>query len=437
MTARRIATGALLVASGALLADALLARAGSVFASHDVAWTVAAGVRVLDGASFSVEIVDNNPPLIYWLCAGVAALGRALGAPALTTYYAAALAAIAASAVLVGAVLRRSLGDAGWADGLAITAAALLVWMPGYEFGQRDHLMLVLALPYVVAAAAWASGAPRGRGLRAAIGLLAGVGIALKPHFTLLWLAVEATLLARRREPRLLLRAECVGIGGVIAAYVLAVLVFAPAYLRDLPLLFQLHAAYGKPVALASGTTALVALAVLGAWLPFGWPAPREASRTTASAALACLAAFHLQAMDFGYQGLPARVSAALSLVLAAAALLGAVAPLRRWPWPRELAALALTGLALFAAPQVPTPGPRNLRVALVNLIEARAQGAPVVFFTGSVPPTYPVLNFTRSRSASPYSCLWLIPTTARRSADAGPSPTAASTSCPRASVPS
>jgi hypothetical protein len=74
---------------------------------------------------------------------------------------------------------------------------ALFLLSAGYDFGQREHLMAVAALPYLFAAERRAAGeVPRGR---IAVGLLAGVAFALKPHFLGVPALVELYVLLRRR----------------------------------------------------------------------------------------------------------------------------------------------------------------------------------------------------------------------------------------------
>ncbi len=63
--------------------------------------------------------------------------------------------------------------------------------LPGQDFGEREHLLLALVVPYLLLAAARASGREIPAAAAVLIGLLAGAAFALKPHFVLLWLAIE------------------------------------------------------------------------------------------------------------------------------------------------------------------------------------------------------------------------------------------------------
>ena len=50
--------------------------------------------ELLDGAEFGVDLIDNNPPLIYWLSMAPVALARWTGAPAFVFYYLTVFAAL-------------------------------------------------------------------------------------------------------------------------------------------------------------------------------------------------------------------------------------------------------------------------------------------------------------------------------------------------------
>ena len=74
-------------------------------------------------------------------------------------------------------------------------AVPLLTLAAGYDFGQREHLMAVAALPYLFLAARRIEGASTGPGLTVGAAVLAAIGFALKPHFLAIPGLVEALVL--------------------------------------------------------------------------------------------------------------------------------------------------------------------------------------------------------------------------------------------------
>src|SRR5690606_37448664 len=63
---------------------------------------------------------------------------------------------------------------------------------PGSEYAQREHLMIVATLPYLLLAQARIERHETARSLVLSTALFAAVGFALKPHFLMIPLLVEA-----------------------------------------------------------------------------------------------------------------------------------------------------------------------------------------------------------------------------------------------------
>jgi hypothetical protein len=109
-------------------------------------------------------------------------------------------------------------------------------------FGQREHLMLTLILPYAFAAAIISDGGKVPRGLACATGVMAGIGFALKPYFMPAFLGVELYLAARRGRV-IWGRAQAVAVWVFLLAYAAVVLVITPEYL---PFVWSIRDTYGS-----------------------------------------------------------------------------------------------------------------------------------------------------------------------------------------------
>lgn len=196
--------------------------------NHDVSYLLYIAGRMLHGDTLYVDLPEINPPLIVWLNLPVAWLAQRLSVPDPQVLRVALLALGCLAVAWSGAILR------GWLARpmlVAWLAAALYValLLPGYAFGQREHIALLCVLPYLVEAARRIDGRPVGRGNHLAVAALASLGMAIKPHFLLVALLVEgfAWLRLRRLAPGCLLAAL------LLLAYLGAVLLFAPGY-RDM-----------------------------------------------------------------------------------------------------------------------------------------------------------------------------------------------------------
>lgn len=285
---------AALVAAACLLLGVLpLLRLG---AEPDIAWLLHVGGRVLDGARYGVDVVEVNPPLIVWITMLPVAAARFTGLPEAPLYYLMVALLVAGAAAWCTSILRRHPMPARGAMGawLGALTLALLALPPGRAFGQREHLAVVLALPYLLLAGFRSGGGAPSRREGAAAGIAAGVGFALKPYFLLPLLLVELSV--RRRVTTV--RPETVAILLLGVTYALAVPVIHPGWLAAARELAPLYRDYLVPTAgqfLGPGLEPLAgAAAAVVAWLLLARPRPEGAAWGTPLAA--ALAGFTLSA---------------------------------------------------------------------------------------------------------------------------------------------
>ncbi|HUG01210.1 MAG TPA: hypothetical protein VML95_05070, partial [Longimicrobiales bacterium] len=238
--------------------------------NFDVSWYLYGAGRLLDGATPYVDWVEPNPPLIVWLSLPFQVLAGWTGLSAQSLLRVGGLFVVAASLALSAACLRQGPAEEhGVRDALLMVMAFALLSVVGHHFFQREHVFLAATLPYTCAASVRARGLPLGRALAIAVGAVAAVGLALKPFYVLVWLAVE-TLLAWRRTPRAALRAENVAIVVVGLLYGIAILIWAAAYLEIARMGARAYRSYASDVATtqilldprALGSYALVAFAI-------------------------------------------------------------------------------------------------------------------------------------------------------------------------------
>jgi hypothetical protein len=112
---------------------------------------------------------------------------------------------------------------------LAVTLVVTGLWMPGVNFGQREHILYWLVIPFSLVGWLRIVGPAPGRWVALGAGLAAGIGIALKPHFLALWLAIEVIVVLRMTDRPVrerIVRTETLAVLGVLIAYWSYVLVF-------------------------------------------------------------------------------------------------------------------------------------------------------------------------------------------------------------------
>ena len=288
----------------------------------DVAWLLYVAHKWMGGQKLYIDLIEINPPLIIWLSALPTILAQWLGTSPHEVAIPFFSMLILASAWWSAGLLRRL--DPLYQNRVTVFAvtASVMLLTAGNELGQREHLLIAAALPFLCVVALSLQGQEPGRGVSLAAGMIAALGCLLKPRYGLAFAAVEMLAIARGLRPW---RTTNLGAVAVTIAYVVAVLIVHPAYLeRIVPLALKLYdvtdvrfsalLTESYPMLLGLGTLLMLTRQAMGARQPERW-------------ALAVLALFglasglvtFLDGKDWFYHRLPATIVATLGLVLWAA----------------------------------------------------------------------------------------------------------------------
>jgi hypothetical protein len=393
-------------------------------AGHDQLWCLYVARHALDGAHlYGPELLESNPPLIIWLSMIPASLAHVthIPAPALGKAFIVLLEA------LIAAVCLRLLPRLNRTQIIALTFVFVTLFnvVPARDLGQRDFLLALLCLPYLLlaarrAAAKFVASPPQTVAATTAtlIGLAAGLGLALKPHQAILPIAIELYLILRHRSLRPLLRPEPLAILTVALAYLAAIHTFTPDYLTTaLPLLRDTYWAVGSLTLphLIQQAIELHILAAIALYLH-----AKSATRPSTPYSLlpiplllagaASTLAYYLQGTGWYYQQLPAITFFAFALAFDLLPLLDR--PLPTWT-PKAALALSVLALALTTHfMDYPFTEARSFPIETPDpaFFEHLAPGTAVATLTTTV--DYTVMPAARFHLtiAQRYPHLWLLP---------------------------
>ena len=279
----------------------------------DQTWLLFAAGRMLDGGRIGFEdIAEENPPLIIWLSAIPVAIGRALDIPLPAALQGGVTALVAFSVIWSAILLRReSAADskrfAGWFALAQLFTTAVHPWL---HYAQREHIMLLLVLPYLVMAAGRIEEQTPPTGEAVVAGLCAGVGVLLKPHQVLVLFAVEGLLLVRSRRFRSMYRPEMATMLATGLGYVGAIWLWTPDYLlKLLPLAFNTYYSYHRAELseLISPMRGLKMVLVVLLWaILYRRLAHRALATVLLLAGIGATLAYVIQLKGFEYQIVPA-----------------------------------------------------------------------------------------------------------------------------------
>jgi hypothetical protein len=220
-----VALGILVVASFTLQSLGVL--------NPDVAWINYGNSRMLAGARLYVDIVEVNPPTIYYLSMPPFWLSSVTGIASSGAY----IVWVLLLAALSSSICYKALDPAG--KGLdkphlamCLALALLTTVLIGESFGQREHFLIMFLSPYVFLKIARLEKYSVSHKLSALIGVLTAIAVALKPHYVAVVITLEALQFYRQKHG--LFSSEV--IVGALTGLAMAVLlmVFHPEFMSEI-----------------------------------------------------------------------------------------------------------------------------------------------------------------------------------------------------------
>jgi hypothetical protein len=391
----------------------------------DVAWTLTFARRLLEGARPYVDIVDYQPPLIFFLNVPVEMVALVTGWPESPVLALAVIGLTAVSLSLIWRILRaeRARDELFVATTLVGSLLTMLV-MPSRDLGQGEHLMIIMVLPYAVWCARLSAVDTREPlPLRLAIGLLACVGFAIKPPFLIAFVTLLAYLAWSRQGVRSWFAAEHLMIAAGTTVYALTVVLFLPEYVsRVLPMAYthdwlrgELFGELLSDWMLLAIAGSSLGLAIVAPWLTKDrqWAA---LVRVCAGISLALLAAFVVQRRATAANFLPVRAFNFLAAWLAVAGFVkGLMAPAAAGVSATRVRLALAARTSLFTLALIPPivvvsmvadvqmvdvanagDGIRSpLAEPLIDIVHERAAGKPIFVMSSAVSPAFPLVNLS------------------------------------------
>lgn len=398
----------------AILAVLFIAAAifyNSLQIHHDVAWYVYCNLQQLKGARLYVDFIEINPPIAFYLTMPPVAFASATGLPINTCIVVFVLAITAGSLQLALAMDRDATPmEKRWKT---VAGAVILIVIPISVFAQREHFAVLLSLPYFFLCGARLRRQKVTPWMAIAAGLMAGLGLSIKPYFLLASFVVEAYVVVASGNLKALFRTE---IYAAIAAGLLhatfAIVVHPEYFTVAVPLILSAYDAYTSPlwwIALQAWNTAVLAGMVF--WV---LARRRVSGAVGADALFAAACGFALcviwQQKGWAYQTLPASVMVAFaSLELSALALSGraqvvGLAGRQKWTIPA-----APIGLILLQA-VISGPYRNALAVDAAQYVERYAAGGSIFVMTSNMSTGFPLAIDANVTWASRFATQWLLP---------------------------
>lgn len=202
----------------------------------DAAWLTQAAEHVLNGQGLSEYYFDTNPPMSFWVYIPVALL-KMLG---LSTWNALQLYAVSLSifSILGTSYYLRKLHASDMLHNLIIIFFAFaLFFLPVSEYGQKDHLIGIALLPFLLAQLCITKDIKSSVAINIVTLLIWTPFILIKPHYGLLPAAIIAHRFFKTRSLKIILNVDFIILALCTLGYIASVFAFYPDFIKDvLPL---------------------------------------------------------------------------------------------------------------------------------------------------------------------------------------------------------
>jgi hypothetical protein len=409
--------------SAALLVLALIAELRRPI-NPDAAWLLYSAGRLLRGEHLYSDILEINPPLIIWLNLPVAWLSQATGVSDGSVFRGAVLLLIAASCAAWVALLARLPGGLDAPHRRVQLAAVAFVLLPLVDgmFGQREHLLMALAFPLVALTALRIAGSEVARPVGFLVGLAAGLGFGLKPHYGAAWLLlVGYRWWAGSRSARRVLPEDlAVLLVGIL--YPALVVLLTPDYFPFVAHVARDYMSYGAQplwIILVQDSPALWFYLAIVAWLILDRSAPRSpVTGSLAALGLGTLVAIAAQHKGWSYHYLPLTGCALLLAVGTMWPLEPVPAESQSFPAARwSIRWLYGASLALFVGAmgsQViqrafgPLEPREQRQIAMRRSLEQQTGAHSILVLSSSLRDGFPLVNDSRLRWNGGYPNVWV-----------------------------
>ncbi len=219
----------------------------SIYINHDVGIILYFSKRLMQGGSLYVDIMDPNPPLIFYIYLIPNYIAQLLNVSPIPLFRLMIFFFIFLSLYLSNIILKNDLHNRSLLKkALFLSLVFVFTILVDGEFGQREHIMLLLATPYLLLTATRLDSRAEGKYFQIMVGILAGIGFSIKPFFLLVPVVLESFLWWRTRNLISRNNLSLIAMILVILLYLLSIIFFTSYFQTMVPLVLQVYAAFGK-----------------------------------------------------------------------------------------------------------------------------------------------------------------------------------------------
>lgn len=202
--------------------------------SADVSYLLHVSKQLWAGGTYITDFFETNPPMILYLYLPVIFLHHItpLSLDQALQFYVVIAASV--SLIICYGLLKQIFNHQEHYRlyGLLLAFVFVLFYQPANQFGQREHILMIVILPYILSTVLVLENRPIHPFSAFCMGFFAALGISLKPFFLFPLVFIEMYLMYQKRSLWAWVRIETLTILSVLIIYLYSILIFHPNYFK-------------------------------------------------------------------------------------------------------------------------------------------------------------------------------------------------------------
>lgn len=215
------------------------------FYGWDISWGVFEARRLLEGGTFGKEFFETSPPMFLYLYSVPILISKLFAIKHIIPVFQTFINTLSACSLLLCYFFIKQLFTKKnniIGTSILLTIASIFVLLPlPFDFGQREHLLVILTLPYYFLVTFRLENKKVPRSIIILTGMLAAMGFSIKPFFVIPFAFVELYCMIYKRSFFAWARLETLIIIGFLLLYTISIFIVYPSYFYMLQFSMDLY----------------------------------------------------------------------------------------------------------------------------------------------------------------------------------------------------
>ena len=205
----------------------------------DMAWILDSTQQLINGGVFGKDIVDSNPPFIWYLSVPLVWLSKLTNWHIEHIFWVTICFLTSLILLWVTSLIKREPKKEIINPNTLLLASGYVFFIgSGETMGQREYLTLLFTLPYMAMTILRLNGSKPSFQESALAGIIAGIGVAFKPYFLVIPFFVELVAYIKKKQISFIYRSEVIFGFITVSIFYIILFTFASQYIFDIvPLL--------------------------------------------------------------------------------------------------------------------------------------------------------------------------------------------------------